>query len=296
MGLTGNIYPDLVKVFFTNLKVHDDKIESRVKGVRMWVSSFKWQVVAGLNCEGIKIGKRNTEELDDYNKITFYRSCLRNPQGIMRGFQVGCLSLIPRLIAFIIVWILTPRGHNHAVLHEEDLILMYCIINRVKVNWAYVIGEQMEKAKRLVDYRLPYVVLISKFIQNFQIPLEGESVEPVKQNYEVSKSTLHKIGLTQDNNGQWVSQGDVENEEQKTKGAVAEGVGMAGNNTTMGEAVTRSDFSRIEQIVIDKLDHLTNEQRNNHEFYIARFQHLDLQIEGVQDQLATMVAWNEPHE
>jgi len=141
--------------------------------------------VARLNCEGLKIGKGNTEELDDYNKITFYRSCLRNPQAVTRGFQVGGLSLMPRLIAFIVGCILSPRGHNHVVLHEEDLILMYCIINRIKVNWPYVIAEQMEKARRLVDYRLPYVVLISKFFQNFLIPLEGEAVESVKQTYEM---------------------------------------------------------------------------------------------------------------
>jgi len=49
-------------------------------------------------------------------------------------------------------------------------------------------------------------------------------------------------------------------------------------------------------MVMDKLDHLTIKQRNNHEFYIACFQHLDLQIEVVQDQLATMVTWNQPHE
>ena len=99
LGLTGNIYPDLTKVFFTNLKVKDEKIESKVKGMRMLVSSVKWEVVAGLNYERLEIGKGNTEELDDYNKITFYRSYLRNPQAVTRGFQVGGLSLIPRLIA-----------------------------------------------------------------------------------------------------------------------------------------------------------------------------------------------------
>jgi len=191
LGLAGNIYPDLAKVFYTNLKVHDDKIESSVKGMRIWVSSFKWEVVTGLNCEEIKIGKGNTDELDYYNKITFYRSCLRNPEAVTKGFQVGGLSLIPRLIAFIIVWILTLREHNHFVLHEEDLILMYYIFNKISVNW----GKQMEKARRLADYRLPYVVLISKFFQNFLIPLEGEAVEPVKQTCEITKSTLHKIGL-----------------------------------------------------------------------------------------------------
>jgi len=295
LGLTGNIYLDLTKVFFTNLKVKDEKIESRVKGMRMLVSSVKWEAVTGLNYKGLKIGKENTEELDDYNKITFYRSCLRNPQAVTRGFQVEGLSLIPRLIAFIVVWIITPRGHNHAVLYEEDLILMYCIINRIKVNWPYVIAEEMEKAKRLPDYRLPYVVLISKFHQNFLIPLEGELEEPVKQACEIFKSTLNKIGLTQDNNGRWITQGEAENEEQAEEVA-GEDAGLAEHEAAGGEAGQGSGYSKFEQMMIDKLDNLTMEQKNNHEFYTARFQHLDHQMEVVQDQLATMAAWNQPHE
>jgi len=53
-------------------------MESKVKGMRMLVNSVKWEVVAGLNCEGLKIGKRNTKELDDYNK-EFFRSLIRSP-------------------------------------------------------------------------------------------------------------------------------------------------------------------------------------------------------------------------
>ena len=114
------------------------------------------------------------------------------------------------------------------------------------------------------------------------IPLEGELEEPVKQTCEISKSTLNKIGLTQDNNGRWITQGEVENEEQAKEAAG-------------GEAGQVSGYSRFEQMMIDKLDNLTMEQKNNHEFYTTRFQHLDHQMEVVQDQLATMAAWNQPH-
>jgi len=53
-------------------------------------------------------------------------------------------------------------------------------MNQIKVNWPSVIVIQFEKAKRLMDYRIPYVVLISKFIQYFKVPDEGELIEPVK--------------------------------------------------------------------------------------------------------------------
>ena len=77
----------------------------------------------------MKIGKGNKEALEDYNKVSFYKCYLRNLQVVGSGFQVGVLSLNSRILAFIIVWILTQRGHNDVVLHEEDLILMFCIMN-----------------------------------------------------------------------------------------------------------------------------------------------------------------------
>jgi len=45
LRLTGNIYPDLTKVFFTNLKVKRDRFESRVKGVIMDITPKVWETI-----------------------------------------------------------------------------------------------------------------------------------------------------------------------------------------------------------------------------------------------------------
>jgi len=37
----------------------------------MWVSSSIWRAVVGITCEGIKIGKRNTEALEEYDESLF---------------------------------------------------------------------------------------------------------------------------------------------------------------------------------------------------------------------------------
>jgi len=133
----------------------------------MRITPLIWMEVAGIKCEGLKVEKDNITTLENFNKVHFFRSCLSNPRAAMRGFHVGGLTMNPRIITFIIVWIITPREHNHVVLHEKDLILMYCILNQLEVNWTYVLGEQMMKSKRLVDYRIPYMVLVLKFIEYF---------------------------------------------------------------------------------------------------------------------------------
>jgi len=73
---------------------------------------------------------------------------------------------------------------------------------------------QLEKAKRLMDYRIPYVVLISKFIQYFKVPDEGELIEPVKQAFEMNTTNFNKMGLIKVNR-QWrfLTKEDEESEE-----------------------------------------------------------------------------------
>jgi len=115
--LTGNVYPDLVKVFYTNLTLDGKNIVSYVKGIKMKVTNEVWNSVAGIKYSGLKVGKGNTSGIQEFNK-----------------FHAGNLNLTPRLVAYIIAWQLIPRGTNHVVLHEEDLILLYCIMNLIKVN------------------------------------------------------------------------------------------------------------------------------------------------------------------
>ena len=123
LELTGNVYPDLVKVFYTNLTLDGKNIVSCVKGIKMKVISDVWNSVAGIKYSGLKVGKGNTSGIQEFNKLQYYKSCMRTPTQSISRFHVGHLNLAPRLVAYIIAWQVIPRGTNHVVLHEEDLIL-----------------------------------------------------------------------------------------------------------------------------------------------------------------------------
>jgi len=166
-----------------------------VKGIKMKVSNDVWNSVAGIKYSGLKVGKGNTNGIQEFNKIQYYRSCVRNPSQSFNRFHVGNLNLAPRLIAYIIAWQLIPRGTNHAILHEGDLILLYCIMNLIKVNWVYIIMEHMLKSKRLADYKFPYVILVSKLIDYFGIDTANERNETIKAVSEIGNATLIKIGF-----------------------------------------------------------------------------------------------------
>jgi len=209
-------------------------------------------------------------------------------------------------IAFIVTWMLTPRGNNHSTLSEEDLVFIYCIMNKIKINWIHVFKEHMLNSIRLCDYHYPYAILITKFLHYFEVDLEDEQFELVKTTSEFNNGSLSRMRFTKVN-GRWVGNGsdhvgsssgahvEYEDEDQPhvdaTEGdaeveAGEDGVGAyevgqsAGN---MGERIT--SMSPFERLMLSRMNSFVDEQRSHHEFCVSRFQDLDEQIEVVQNQL-----------
>ena len=56
------IYPDLVKVFYANLKFNNGILKSSVKGVEMEITRQTWKDVAGLRQMGVQVQKGEITE------------------------------------------------------------------------------------------------------------------------------------------------------------------------------------------------------------------------------------------
>jgi len=67
--LSGNIYPDLVKVFLTNMWIDDGVIYSQVKGVDMAITDEVWLSVVGLRDVGIIVSRANVADLGGFDKV-----------------------------------------------------------------------------------------------------------------------------------------------------------------------------------------------------------------------------------
>jgi len=71
-----------------------------------------------------------------------------------------------------------------------------------------VFRDHMLKAKRLTDFRLPHVVLVSKFIEYFGIDVEDELEESTGLLNHTSNQNLHKMGFLKVGNA-WTAIGVV---------------------------------------------------------------------------------------
>ena len=190
--MKGNIYPDFIRVFYTNFKFEGNNLVSHVKGVDMEITYDVWTAVAGLKFSGLRTNKGNLGIVEDFNKVQYYKSYLKNQNVQVRNCSVGGLRLDERLLALIVTWILTPGVSNHSVLIEEDLVYIYCIMKNIRINWIHIIKEHMQKAMRLSDYHYPYVVLVSKFLLYFEVNLEDKTSELVKSTQELNNGSLSK--------------------------------------------------------------------------------------------------------
>jgi len=62
-ALNGNTYPDLVKVFLTNMWYDEENLYSQVNGIDMVMNEEVWLSVTSLRNDGVVVSRGNTTEL-----------------------------------------------------------------------------------------------------------------------------------------------------------------------------------------------------------------------------------------
>jgi len=93
LEMKGNIYPDLIQLFYTNLKFEGNNLVSHVKGVDMEITYDMWTAVTGLKYAGLRINKGNLGVVEDFNKVQYYKSWLNYQNAQVRTFSVGAIIL-----------------------------------------------------------------------------------------------------------------------------------------------------------------------------------------------------------
>ena len=262
-----------------------------------------WAAVTGLKYVGLRINKGNLGVVEDFNKVQYYKSCLKNQQAQVRTCSVRGLKLDERVLALIVTWILTPRGSNHSVLTEKDLVYIYCIMKKIKINWIHIIKEHIQKSMRLSDYHYPYVVLIYKFLLYFEVTLEDEISELVKSTQEMNNGSLSKMGFTKIN-GRWISKNgdhggsssaaaadfdeedqaadmDIPNEEQPATNFDA---GISTGH--QGDEIP--SISSFERYMVNRHDGFVETQRNLHDLCVTNFQSIDNRFQSMDTRFLTL--------
>ncbi|KAF1860218.1 hypothetical protein Lal_00033414 [Lupinus albus] len=147
---------------------------------------------------------------DDYDHKKFYLSiCRISKNEIERRKQqslgetvknmdilsVGYLTLEDRLVHYFLTYVILPKFSNHSQISDIELQLMYAIKFNIKINWTKMIMQQMWHVCGSQS-PLPYAIFISKILENFGVPLEGETKVALNlRENKVDVEVVHKMGF-----------------------------------------------------------------------------------------------------
>ncbi|KOM58413.1 hypothetical protein LR48_Vigan11g144700 [Vigna angularis] len=283
MELRGRYYSDLVRIFYFNLKVRDGFFQTRVKGVDIVLDNDIWTNVAKVPV--LEHSQLVPNDFAQFNKIMVYQSFLRNPrQHNARLFVAGGLKMEERLLHYLIVWLLCPRGSNHAQCSETDLIIMYGILQSIPLNWPLLIQTIMFKAKRLDAAPLPYPLLVSQICEYKGVDVTNEHHETVLPGHKVRDNSLRQMGFIK----QGLSYihledalGGQENEDEAADIPMPDPTHAAGPSQ-VHEEYSLESLSRQMTEMARLQNEMMNIQNTRHEEICTHLTNLDTRISGLE--------------
>jgi len=114
-----------------------------------------WLDIDGLSSENVMVNQLGLKDAGfAFNKVDKYKSMMKTPSTYAdvvtkskgkEHFGIRSLMLEHGLLAYMVAWIITPRGSSHAQLNEEDLLLINLMEGRLKIKWVNIIVDIMLK-------------------------------------------------------------------------------------------------------------------------------------------------------
>ncbi|KAF1894445.1 hypothetical protein Lal_00043601 [Lupinus albus] len=164
-----DIYHELVRVFYCNMNFRKNLMTSHVKGKDIVLDM---KTFSSICCD--------IPMIDDITGFGLNWDIL----------SAGYLTLEDRLIHYFLSYVIFPKFSNHSQISDIELQLMYAIKFNIKINWTKMIMNQIP---------LPYAIFITKILEHFGVPLEGETkVALNRPESKVDIEVVHKMGFVID--------------------------------------------------------------------------------------------------
>ncbi|XLT11771.1 hypothetical protein HN51_057461 [Arachis hypogaea] len=119
-----------------------------------------------------------------------------NPQMDVRG-NISCSGLgnEQRILMYLFSYMLIPRKHNHGILFNEDIIVLWAIVTEKEINWPYfMVHHMLEMKKGKSSVGLGYACHWTKIFTWLGIDLSAEKSVVLSNVAKIDDSTLRQMG------------------------------------------------------------------------------------------------------
>jgi hypothetical protein len=114
-------------------------------------------------------------QFEGYNLLESIRQIYGNPS-IEEAYRpkLSKLTLESRLIHYIIIHNILPMSGSYEYISYLDLFIIWCILNKVKLDLAFYIGWHMDACVKKKNDALPYGLHITTILDHFRVNVSGE--------------------------------------------------------------------------------------------------------------------------
>nr|KYP46634.1 hypothetical protein KK1_031727 [Cajanus cajan] len=210
MSLKNPVYPDLVRVFYSDLEIRNGVIYSEVKKIPIVINQSFFFDLLKLSNQGTLFEKKITDEWkEDYSHPNARRMISVDNIDMSGRLLAGSIKFDYRIMHYIIVRVLLPRTTNLAQATEEDLILIWALITGREFSWAHLIRNRMNKALH-ANAPLPYPHFITTILEQFNVPLDNEAWVLIKRSFKIGATAVASFGYKKTQDNTWVRKRDFQ--------------------------------------------------------------------------------------
>ncbi|MED6121373.1 hypothetical protein PIB30_029625 [Stylosanthes scabra] len=177
-----------------------------------------------------------------------------------------------RTLLYLVTYVLEPRVSGHGNIADEDLVLMWAMVNEVKINWPYPILHHMLRLKgKDTSGGFGYLCLWTRIFNHLGIDVSNENVKHLTPRSVINEATLHHMGKGK----------GVQEEEQAPQMAFR---GHPGPSSSCHEEPTMSDLMQVLQSIEQNMDQRFQRIEDNQTRMDRRLQRMERHMRIQEDE------------
>ncbi|MED6175519.1 hypothetical protein PIB30_079106 [Stylosanthes scabra] len=199
-GLRPFLYMPAYTTMFIRDNLNDDGIGSFVFGFRLGGRNYEFPLttlanVWGLKNKGVtfKGGNNPHGTWNEINKLDAIRG-LRLEHAAPGKCAISRISTDHRLLLYVLSYMLLPRKSNHGSASEEDLLILWAMVQEKKIHWPYLMAYRMIRySQGKPTSFLAHAHLWSRIFEIAPLDLtREEDVEP-EISHAISSKKIHQM-------------------------------------------------------------------------------------------------------
>jgi hypothetical protein len=272
LSLRQTQYTTLVKHFYTHFEYQYNKITSYVNGKSISLSHSDLASVLQVPCSRTiqRYTTNSWMQFEGYNPLESIRQMCGNPSiEVPVRPKISELTLESRLIHHIITHNILSRSGSYEYISYLDAFIIWCILNKVKLDLAFYVGWHMDTCVKKKNGALPYGLHITTILNHFKVNVSGEKETRNAIPTDFYGETTMKQMKYEFNNNTWVKKDAHVVEEMDEEAQMAE-ADAQGNEEARQEdqepPIAPSSSSRVNednfQLMFGRLDSLATSFEN----------------------------------